>query len=296
MPDSFPEVLAAGINAVDFLARPPAGVVPGGKYETYELDVQGGGPAATAACVAAAFGHDCAFIARLGDDPVSLLSRAQFAEAGIRPDFLIRSPGERAAMSMVQIDRATGERTIYYNLRNYGWLQPGDIPAEAVRQAKLVFVDGYDPAAALDLLRAARGSGCRSVIDVLLPLHTARAAAGKETPEDCLHALAMLGTGQMVVTDGERGSWALMPEGIFHQPAFSVDVVDTNGCGDAFHGGYGVGLLRGWPLALRLEFAAWTAARVATALGGRRGIPNLDTARAERHRFTPALQAALFPA
>ena len=84
MPLTYPEVIAAGINAVDFLARPPVGVVTGGKYETDELDVQGGGPAATAACVAAAFGHDCAFIARLGDDPVSLLSRAQFAEAGIR--------------------------------------------------------------------------------------------------------------------------------------------------------------------------------------------------------------------
>ena len=61
------EVIAAGINTVDFLARPPDGVVAGGKYETEELEVQGGGPAATAACVTAAFGHPTAFIARLGD-------------------------------------------------------------------------------------------------------------------------------------------------------------------------------------------------------------------------------------
>jgi len=312
MPESFAEVIAAGINTVDFLARPPDGVVPGGKYETDELDVQGGGPAATAACVTAAFGHATAFAARLGDDPVSLLSRSQFAAAGIRPDFLTHAPGERVAMSMVQIDRTTGERTVYYNLRNYGWLRPDDIPVDAIRRARLIFVDGYDAPAALGMLRAAQGSDCHSIVDlehgdadflhecislatdILLPLHTARAATGKESPDDCLAALAGLGSGQMVVTDGERGSWALTSEGILHQPCFPVEVVDTNGCGDAFHGGYGVGLLRDWPLPLRIEFGAWVASCVATALGGRRGIPTLDIARADRHRFSPTLQAALF--
>ncbi|MEK7949992.1 carbohydrate kinase family protein [Luteolibacter soli] len=314
MPESSIEVIAAGINTVDFLARPPDGVVVGGKYETDELDVQGGGPASTAACITAAFGHATAFIARLGDDPVSLLSRSQFAAAGIRPDFIIHAPGERVAMSLVQIDRTTGERTVYYNLRNYGWLHPEDIPADAIRKARLIFVDGYDAPAALGMLRATHGSDCRSIIDlehgdtaflhecislatdVLLPLHTARAATGKESPADCLAALADLGSGQMIVTDGERGSWALTAEGILHQPCFPVEVVDTNGCGDAFHGGYGVGLLRGWPLPLRLEFGAWVASRVATALGGRRGIPDLDIARSDRHRFSAALQAALFSA
>jgi len=314
MPESSAEVIAAGINTVDFLARPPSGAIAGGKYETDELDVQGGGPASTASCVTAAFGHATAFVARLGEDPVSLLSRSQFAAAGVRPDFLIHAPGERVAMSMVQIDRTSGERTVYYNLSNYGWLHPEDIPADAIRQARLIFVDGYDAPAALGMLHAAHGSNCRSIIDlehgdsgflhecislatdVLLPLHTARSATGKDSPHDCLAALASLGRGQMVVTDGEHGSWALTSEGVLHQPCFPVEVVDTNGCGDAFHGGYGVGLLRGWPLPLRIEFGAWVASRVATALGGRKGIPNLETARADRHRFSPALQSALFSA
>lgn len=69
MPESSAEVIAAGINTVDFLARPPGGVIAGGKYETDELDVQGGGPASTASCITAAFGHATAFVARLGDDP-----------------------------------------------------------------------------------------------------------------------------------------------------------------------------------------------------------------------------------
>jgi sulfofructose kinase len=311
MPELPHEVIAAGINVVDVLARPPEEVVPGGKYATDELEVQGGGPASTAACVTAAFGHRSAFVARMGSDAISQLSRTQFRDAGISEDFLIESPGERAGISVVQIDRASGERTICYSLKNYGWLREGDIPDDAIARARLIFVDGYDPAAALAMLRAARGTGCRSIIDlehgdtdflhecialatdVILPLHTARAATGKDSPEEVLREMAALGGGQMVVTDGERGSWAITAQGVICQHAFPVDVVDTNGCGDAFHGGYGVGLVNGWPLGLRMEFGAWVASRVAMKLGGRAGIPDRKTALANRQHFSPALQAAV---
>jgi sulfofructose kinase len=311
MPDLPHEVIAAGINVVDILVRPPSGVMPGGKHATDELEVQGGGPASTAACVTAAFGHRCAFIARLGSDSISLLSRTQFRESGISEDFLIESPGEKAGVSVVQIDRASGERTICYTLKNYGWLREEDIPKDAITRARLIFVDGYDPAAALGMLRAARGTGCRSIVDlehgdtsflheciglatdVILPLHTARAATGKDSPEEVLRVMSLLGGGQMVVTDGERGSWSATAEGVIHQAASPVETVDTNGCGDAFHGGYGVGLLHGWPLPLRMEFGAWVASRVAMKLGGRAGIPDRMTALEHRPHFSPALQAAV---
>jgi sulfofructose kinase len=311
MPELPHEVIAAGINVVDILARPPAEVVPGGKYATDELEVQGGGPASTAACVTAAFGHRSAFVARLGNDPISQLSRMQFRQAEIAEDFLIESPGERTGISVVQIDRASGERTICYSLKNYGWLREEDIPRDAIARARLIFVDGYDPAGALGMLRAARGTACRSVVDlehgdtgflheciglatdVILPLHTARAATGEDSPEEALRVMSSLGGGQMVVTDGQRGSWAMAADGVIHQAAFAVETVDTNGCGDAFHGGYGVGLLHGWPLPLRMEFGAWVAARVAMKLGGRAGIPDRKTALEHRRHLSPALQAAI---
>jgi sugar/nucleoside kinase (ribokinase family) len=311
MPEPQHEVIAAGINVVDILARPPAGVLPGGKYPTDELEIQGGGPASTAACVMAAFGFRCAFVARLGMDAISQLSRMQFRSAGISEDFVIESPDERAGISVVQIDRESGERTICYSLKNYGWLRDEDIPRAAIAKARLVLVDGYDPAATLAMLEAAKSCGCPSIVDlehgdtaflhtciglateVILPLHTARAATGKEEPEEVLRSLQSLGDGRMIVTDGARGSWAMTEQGVIHHPAFQVEVLDTNGCGDAYHGGYGVGLLCGWPLELRMEFAAWVASRVAMKLGGRAGIPDRKMAWECRHLFSPRLQAAV---
>jgi sugar/nucleoside kinase (ribokinase family) len=60
---------------------------------------------------------------------------------------------------------------------------------------------------------------------------------------------------------------------VFHQPAFTVTEVDTNGCGDVFHGVYAAGLSEGMPMAGRIRFASAVAAIKATTPGGQSGIP-----------------------
>jgi sugar/nucleoside kinase (ribokinase family) len=51
-----------------------------------------------------------------------------------------------------------------------------------------------------------------------------------------------------------------------------VDVVDTTGAGDVFHGAYIVGLLQGWDLRAAAAFASAVAAMKCTAFGGRAGV------------------------
>jgi sugar/nucleoside kinase (ribokinase family) len=59
-----------------------------------------------------------------------------------------------------------------------------------------------------------------------------------------------------------------------------VDVLDTTGAGDVFHGGFLYGLLQGWPLREVARFASATAALKCCAYGGRAGIPRLPDIRA----------------
>ena len=59
------------------------------------------------------------------------------------------------------------------------------------------------------------------------------------------------------------------------------DAVDTNGCGDVFHGCYAAGLCEGWPIGRRVRYAAAAAAMKATRRGGQQGIPS----RADADRF-----------
>jgi sugar/nucleoside kinase (ribokinase family) len=86
------------------------------------------------------------------------------------------------------------------------------------------------------------------------------------------------------VTRSAEGSWYLSAEEpgvVFHQPAFAVEAVDTNGCGDVFHGVYAAGVSEGMPAEERIRFAAAVAALKATHPGGQQGIPR----RADADRF-----------
>jgi len=85
-----------------------------------------------------------------------------------------------------------------------------------------------------------------------------------------------LGPQIVVQTEGRDGSYTLTAREHFHTPAFDVEVVDTTGAGDVFHGAYLVGLLRGWDLPMVAAFATAVAAIKCTQLGGRKGIPTSD--------------------
>jgi sugar/nucleoside kinase (ribokinase family) len=79
-----------------------------------------------------------------------------------------------------------------------------------------------------------------------------------------------------VVTCGVEGCWYIGAETCRkpqHQPAFPVEVVDTTGCGDVFHGVYAATLAHGFDLPARIRWASAAAALKAKSLGGQAGIP-----------------------
>ena len=66
---------------------------------------------------------------------------------------------------------------------------------------------------------------------------------------------------------------------IVQAPGFSVNVVDTTGAGDVFHGAFLYGFLQGWEAGDILRFANAVSALKCTCLGGRTGIPRLEEVR-----------------
>ncbi len=80
----------------------------------------------------------------------------------------------------------------------------------------------------------------------------------------------------VIVTFGERGLSGYDKDGFFSLPAFSVDVVDTTGAGDVFHGAFIAGLLRGMDTRESARYASAASAIKCTRIGGRAGIPTHD--------------------
>ena len=121
------------------------------------------------------------------------------------------------------------------------------------------------------------------VFERLLPLtdhaifsEPALTAFAGSAEDRSLAALARFGCRVVAVTRGEGGvSWHESGE-LQHQDAYVVDVVDTTGAGDVFHGAYTLAIGAGLDVSAAMAFSAATAAMKCRHAGGRNGIPTIN--------------------
>ncbi len=272
----------------------------GGKNFATSFTEVGGGPAATAAAAAARLGADTALWSRIGGDDVGRRILDDLQSYGVDTATVRRFTDKNSGLAVVLLDSA-GERMI---------VTPGDpgldndpawLPLEQVAEADAVLADLRWPQGAESLLAAARQSGTASVLDAdltsepeaIAPLVEAashvvfsapalRAFTGQEDARAGLAAVRARTQGVVAVTAGAEGCFWIDDDDISgHQPAFPIEVVDTLGAGDVFHGAFALALGERQPLAQAMRFATAAAALKCTRPGGRTGTPN----RAELEKF-----------
>ena len=100
---------------------------------------------------------------------------------------------------------------------------------------------------------------------------------GAESLADGARALVEAGAGCVAVTQGSRGALVVTAEETTEVPAYSIEVVDTTGCGDAFSAGFLRGLSLGRDLRGAAELGCATAAQVAQGLGTDAGDYSLES-------------------
>jgi sulfofructose kinase len=279
------EVLVLGLAVVDFLLAVEHFPTTPEKHRAEDARIVGGGPAANASVAVARLGGTPRVLARLGDDQVGDMILTDLQSDGVDTAFVHRAPGGRSSFSSVLID-AAGERQIV-NFRGAGLTENTDWIA-AVPPTDAVLVDTRWPAGAAAALDLARSWGVPGVIDGEAPIapgllekasHVALSAQGLASlvpGDDLAAALATLAArlpGWACVTDGANGVWYTGPDGIAHVPAFPVDVVDTLGAGDVWHGAFALCLAEGVGEVEAIRFANATAALKCMTFGGRAGTP-----------------------
>ncbi|UCG13986.1 MAG: sugar kinase, partial [Deltaproteobacteria bacterium] len=206
--------------------------------------------------------------------------------------------------AFIVAEPGVGRRTIFWRRPTGVPPNPGEINYELIRRARAFHTDGLFASSSLTAARAAREAGVQVVVDAgslrggmldlarvsdhFLASETfARDLMGGDRPLDACHKIAELGPRVVGVTLGRKGYVALDGCRVIQRPAYSVDTVDTTGCGDVFHAGYIYGLLKGWEADKSLDFAAWAAAKVSLELGGRTSIPPLEEESSPLHTHDP---------
>ncbi len=301
------DVVGLGLATVDILTVAPRLPQLDDVMAVRQIALQGGGPVATALVAASRLGATTAYLGPIGQRRWGEAARAEFMHYGVNtahaPAAPVSSAGDQS-LSVILIDEASGRRSILYDRGGLPDLAPEDVPPRLITRARALHLDGGHITAALHAARLARaanvlvsfdgGAGEKWLgIDELLPLVDLMVVArrfafqytGEEDPQAAGPALlAAYHPRQVVITDGDKGAWYWDQEQHFHQAAFQIDVVDTTGAGDTFHGAYLYANLQGWHPRRCLAFAGATAALKYRQIGGRAGIP----ARSEVEAFLEA--------
>jgi len=157
-------------------------------------------------------------------------------------------------------------------------LEPDIAAMEIARESETLVVFDLDvtPTGVEQMEMGSRADLERAIAltDVFIPC---KAAATELLGTDDIvgHAqeLLELGPKTVAVTLGERGCIVLNEHERHVVPGFPVEVVDSTGAGDAFHGGFVYGLLKGYSLEETARFANACGALNCQAIGARASAP-----------------------
>lgn len=286
------DILGLGVVAVDDLLYVERFPRPNTKTPIQGRERQGGGLTGTALVAAARLGARTAYLAILGDDALSRFTLEALEHEGVDCAPVVRHPDAHPVYAVVIVDRASGERTIFYTAEGYMPVPPERIDEQLIKQCRVLFVDYTAGEGGLYATMLAHRYGIPVIADIererapamaeLIPqvdhlivdVETAARMTGEAQPQRMVRALARHNRACCVVTAGEKGCWYAEWGGeVRYFPAYRVEVVDTTGCGDVFHGAYAACIARGDPVTRAIQIASATAALKATRPGGRSGIP-----------------------
>jgi sugar/nucleoside kinase (ribokinase family) len=309
------DILGLGAVAVDDILFLRGFPLPDSKGPVQRRERHAGGLTGTALVAARRMGRACDYAGTLGDDELSRFIVDGFTAEGVSVRHLVRREETRPFHSTILVDTDTKTRTILFDEQDVVGASPDLPPQEVICSARVLLVDHVGLPGMIRAARIARAAGIPVVADLerdlgaplaellalvdhlILPYDFAQKITGAADGPAIARALWQPGRAAVVVTRSAEGAWYVTseePDMVYHQPGFRVREVDTNGCGDVFHGVYAAALSEGMAAAERIRFAAAVAAQKATQPGGQKGIPqrpDADRFCAARSREAPRRRA-----
>ncbi|HYF51408.1 MAG TPA: PfkB family carbohydrate kinase [Planctomycetota bacterium] len=259
------DVLALGAIAVDDLLfvenYPKADTKTRVESRSREI----GGMAAGALIAAARLGARCAYAGVLGPKSNELV---RFVEGRLRAEGidLRHAPRHGDACpihSIVIVDQKNHTRNIFHHRGGRVGADPKRPAAAVIRSARVLLLDHIGMPGMLRAAKIAKTAGVAIVSDIdrdsapefrelfalvdhaIVSQAFAKKLAPGRKPAEAARLLSRNRTAA-VVTCGAKGAWFAEQGGKpRHIPAMMVNVVDTTGCGDVFHGAYAAALARG---------------------------------------------------
>lgn len=293
------DAMFVGLTILDIAGRPISKIPDRGDVAFIEeIRLNPAGTAAGAVMNAAKLGARTATAACVGTDEKGDLILDFYRRLGIDCSLVQRTMKAPTSATLLAI-RPNGERPALHCRGASDHLFVAESEFDAVCDARVLHLGGTGLIAAMDggqsakLLRHAKRKGLITTFDLIAPnettlgllkdllpsvdyfmpsLEEAALLSGRAEPADAAAFFMDRGAGACIFKMGDKGSFARTRDGHFRTQAFKVPVSDTTGCGDAYCGGFVVGLIEGLDLEAACRLGAAAAALVATGLGSDAGV------------------------
>lgn len=254
---------------------------------------QGGGKVASAIVAAARQGMRCGMYAVLGDDAKGQFCKADFERHGVDTSHLALIPRKTSPFCLCIAEKTTQSRRLIGDVGTAPMIDPSALDFAYLRTARLIHLENGDPASRA-AAEFARANDIFTAIDAdsyspqiaemepLIDLFIASAFYAQkrfpgQPPKYAARMLHENGCKVAIITLGAKGLVGHTDSGSFSLPAFSgLEVIDTTGAGDVFHGGFISAWLRGLNAVDSARWASAVSYIKCTRLGGRAGIPTRE--------------------
>jgi sulfofructose kinase len=289
------KVVGIGQCSLDYLFTVDSFPAPDTKTELLQWTTAGGGPVATALVSLARLGVDCIFYGIVGDDDAGEKIIASLQSENIDTLGIVKRKDSVSQVAFIAVEKSSGKRTIFWQRPSGVPFMPSELPGDFLNSADFLLVDGLMADVSIHAAQFANAQTVPVMLDaghvrkgmielaglsdyVVASEEFARELTARGevfNAEKAILHMKSFGAKTATITLGERGSISISGDDVFSTPAFPVNVVDTTGAGDVFHGGYIYGLMKEWNIRSVIRFASAFAALKCTRPGGREGIPSL---------------------
>ncbi|TAK04112.1 carbohydrate kinase family protein [Patescibacteria group bacterium] len=266
----------------------------GSKIEVESVIHTTGGGATNAAATFARLGYNAAVVCRVGDDSAGRDVIIDLQREGIGTTLIRRVAGEDTGYSVLLTDTGTGERSVLVYRGVSGSFTAKDIPWDecAARAFYLSSLGGNLAVARRLVSHAAQcqaliawnpGSrelkkGLGSIQDFLPEVSVfmvnreeAMMLTGKKEISGMFERL-VTADNVVIITDGERGSYAARAGKAWYAPAAGSKAVSRTGAGDAFGSGFMASFVQERDVPAALALGTLNADSVIRQVGAKSGI------------------------
>lgn len=286
------DLVGVGLNATDTVIPISEVPVRGNKVEYTSETILLGGQTASTVWACQKWGLKTRYVGKLGDDDAGRMHAEEFARTGVDAK-LIYAKDVPSPKSLIFVDHE-GERTVFCRRDERVSLQPEELEREWIVNARALHVDGFDTDAAVQAVTWAREAGVPVIADldetyegidklldkidymIVSKYFPQRLTGDKNLPRALKQMKERYGAALTASTLGPDGVLAWDGERYVYRPAYRVPVADSTGAGDTFHAAFIYGLMQGWPLERKLEFASAAAACNCMAIGARGGTRSVE--------------------